>query len=231
MSLGRKIIRSFIRLRLRPIRVYCLHHVTQAFDADSMQLCDWMSMSDFKQKIADARNSGVEFVSLGEAYRRIAHDYIRLNHYAVLTFDDGYESLFEVLPWLFEEKIPCTLFLNPGYMDGQRYRERSSEKYLSQQDLDDLVEKSQGLLTIGLHGWEHWDATQQTVDEFKRSVSASIQRISQMSAYMPFWAYAWGRHNEATDIILKRNGLVPVLIDGGKNYNDATYLHRELLQK
>lgn len=230
MNFWEKVYRRITHFRLTPIRVYCLHHVTDMYNSEVMQPCDWLSMVDFKQQIDTMKANRVNFISLGEAYSKIAHDSVRRNHYAVLTFDDGYESLNEVLPWLFAEKIPCTLFLNPGYMNGTQYRECSSERYLTMNDIDSLIHESKGLLTIGMHGWEHWDATQQASDEFEFSVSASIQQLSRTSGYVPFWAYAWGRHNETTDSILNQNSLIPVLIDGGKNYNDATCVHRELLQ-
>ncbi len=40
------------------------------------------------------QKGGVEFISLTEAYEHICNDNIRCKRYAVLTFDDGYTSLY-----------------------------------------------------------------------------------------------------------------------------------------
>ena len=51
-----KVKRKWIKIRLRPIRVFCLHHVCKEFDADTMYPCDWMDIDVFKRKIKDLQN-------------------------------------------------------------------------------------------------------------------------------------------------------------------------------
>ena len=50
-GLWHKINRKWVKLRLQPIRVFCLHHVCKAFDAESMNKGDWMQIDEFKQKV------------------------------------------------------------------------------------------------------------------------------------------------------------------------------------
>ena len=122
-----KLHRYWIRLRLKPIRVFCFHQVSDEFDPDSMKQCDWMQVDAFKQRLLTLKKKNT-FVSLEEAYRHVANDRCRLKHYAVLTADDGWASLKSILPWLDEQKIPVTLFLNPLYMDGKHFREQETER-------------------------------------------------------------------------------------------------------
>lgn len=96
----RKIERKWMKLRLQPIHVYCLHHVCALFDAESMNACDWMQIDEFKYKVLAMWQDGVEFISLTEAYDKIANDKFRNHKYVVFTFDDGYASLKEILPWV-----------------------------------------------------------------------------------------------------------------------------------
>ena len=110
-----KLQRKWMKLRLQPIRVFCLHHACEQFDAEAMYPCDWMALDELKQKIIALRNQGYQFISLTKAYHHLKKDYFRRKKYAVLTFDDGYKSLKEVLPWLEEQKIPATLFINGKY--------------------------------------------------------------------------------------------------------------------
>lgn len=218
--------RKWIKLRLQPIRVFCLHHVCEKFDAQSMYPCDRMALDEFKQKIHDMIEQRYQFISLTEAYNHLNNDWFRRKKYAVLTFDDGYKSLLEVLPWLEEQNIPVTLFINGKYLDGVSYRENSKELYLTHGELFALASP---LIEIGHHGWEHTDATKMTDEELRDSLQRNIEVLSSHPRYIPFWAYTWGHHNDTSDSYLMKMNIVPVVITGGKNYLYKGYLDRELL--
>ena len=221
-----KIRRKWMKLRLQPIRVYCLHHVCAEFDADVMNACDWMQFDEFKTKVQTMQQNGVEFISLSDAYKHICNDHVRCKKYAVLAFDDGYASLKEILPWLEEQQIPATLFINGKYLDGKSYRKNPKEKYLTKEEL--FVQTSP-LIEIGNHGWEHIRAIEMTDGEFIESVARNIDLLQKHPNYIPFWAYTYGSHSNNTDDYLHRQGLVPLYIDGMKNYNEINIIHRELL--
>lgn len=223
-----KLLNRWKKYRFQPIRVFCLHHVTATYDAESMNRGDWMDINEFKQKIAAMQQERLELISLSDAYRHICEDYVRCRKYAVLAFDDGYASLKEVLPWLDEQKIPCKLFINGKYLDGKSYRKNPKEKYLTKEDIDQLY-KLYPLLTIASHGWEHTDASQMTIDEFKHYIETNVELLHSNSSYIPFHAYTWGRHTADTDAYLLSKKIIPVYIDGMKNYNEPNVIHRELL--
>lgn len=221
-----RIIRKWTKLRLQPIRVFCFHYVCEAFDGDSMHECDWMDIEAFKRAIIHMHNNGAKFISMSEAYMRITNDKIRRQKYIVLTFDDGYASLKKILPWLAEQHIPATLFINGKYLDGKSYRDNPKEQYLTKEELFALTSP---LIEIGSHGWEHKRATEMTTEEFAESVKRNIDLLSGHPNYIPFWAYTYGDHSNKTDDYLHRQGLVPIYIDGMKNYNEINVIHRELL--
>ena len=220
--------RKWMHLRLQPICVYCLHHVCAHFDANSMYKVDWMAIEDFKHKIFTLQQQGVVFISLSAAYQKLQEDYIRLNKYAVLTFDDGYASLKEILPWVIEQNIPVTLFVNPDYTEGKAYRETPSENYLSIADIENYVATSHGLIEIGMHGLQHKDVTTMSEKDFIAFATQSIAATSKINGFIPFWAYTWGRHTAKTDRILQANNIIPVLMDGMRNFNVKSHIHREL---
>ena len=99
-----KFLNRLSKLTLRPIRVYCLHHVCKQYKPNFMYKDDWVGIDDFKNKINNLREKGVIFISLTSALDLIKKDIFRLKKYAVITFDDGYKSLDEILPWLEENK-------------------------------------------------------------------------------------------------------------------------------
>ena len=217
-----------MKLRLQPIRVYCLHHVCAEFDVESMNACDWIQIDEFKAKVSALRKAGVEFISLKDAYRHISKDRVRCKKYAVLTFDDGYASLKEILPWLEEQQIPATLFINGKYLDGKSYRKNPKEKYLTKEELWALTSP---LIEIGHHGWEHNKVTEISDEEFEKSVAQNAEVLSQHPNYVPFWAYTYGAHSEKTDEYLQGKQMVPVYVDGKKNYNDSAIVHREMIDE
>ena len=184
-----------------------------------------MRLDAFKKKINVLRNLGYQFISLTAAYEHLKKDWFRCNKYAVLTFDDGYKSLTEVLPWLEEQKIPATLFINGKYLDGNSYRDNPKERYLTN---DELFSLTSSLIEVGHHGWEHVDATEMSEAELIDSMQKNLEILSSHPRYIPFWAYTWGQHTEKADTCLKQVGITPVIITGHGNYNFNGLIDREL---
>lgn len=235
----KKIRYRLIRLRLRPIRVFCLHQVSESFDSLRCFECDWLQTNRFKQSITELLKL-YEFIPLSEAQQKLSCSIFRCKRYAVLTFDDGYRSNLPVLNWLNSLHIPYTLFLNGKYLDGQSCsthlleNARQIEASITEDEIsrglylrpDDLLRLR---APIGSHGFEHTDATLNDKPCFKASILRNFACFKQSKiASIPFHAYTWGRHNESTDEVLSELGLIPVLMDNEMNYNDPTIIHREL---
>ena len=225
-SLFKKVRNRWKKIRLQPIRVFCLHHVCEHFDADAMYACDWMALDEFKQKINVLRDQGYQFISLTDAYEYLKKDWFRRKKYAVLTFDDGYKSLNEVLPWLKEQKIPATLFINGKYLDGKSYRETTIEQYLT---YDELFALTSPLIEIGHHGWEHTAATEMMEEDLLKSLQKNTEILSAHPRYIPFWAYTYGIQNKNSDVIITHANLIPILVTGSKNYQWKGNIDRELM--
>ena len=226
MNIFTKIQCKLIKFRLQPIRVFCLHHVCEQFDVESMYPCDWMELSIFKSKIIDLQKQGYEFVSLSEAHKHLKNDFVRIKKYAVLTFDDGYKTLLEVLPWLEEQNIPATLFINGKYIDGKSYRETPKEKYLTYDELFALISP---LIEIGHHGWEHKSVDKMSEAELIESMQKNIEILSSHPRYIPFWAYTYGNSTTQSDIMLQNHQLVPVKVSNAKNNSYLGKVERESL--
>lgn len=231
MNLGAfivKIHRRLLKIRLSPIRVFCFHQVSDVFESDTMWECDWTQTEVFEKKIL-ALKEKYTFVPLTEAYRRIASDKLRLKNYATLTADDGWASLKKILPWLAEQKIPITLFLNPLYMDGEHFQYRVTEKFLTRKEVADLTARYEPYITIASHGWSHDDCAKMTMDAFEKSVRSSELYLKSMQGKVPFYAFTFGRHTTKQMELLTQQCLIPVLIDGVENYNDKSCVHRECI--
>lgn len=224
-----KINRKLQKLRLRPISVYCLHHISDRFDESTMYKIDWMQTGAFIQEICQLRDAGYTFITLEKAHDYIQHDLFRRRKYAVLTADDGWASIKNILPWLDEQHIPITLFINPSYMDGEHFRDRETEKYLTWKDLYDIANQY-SLVTIGSHGWDHLDTTQQSIEAFERGVLKSINELKKLPNYIFYYAFPYGRFTEEQLRSVSNYGHVPVLISGDTNYiRRSAFIDRKLL--
>ena len=216
--------RKIQHLALRPIRVFLFHQVGEKYDASMCNPCDWTQIDIFRGRLIELKRR-YTFISLREAIGHCKHDVLRFKKYAVLTSDDGSASLKAILPWLKQQKIPITIFVNGKYLDGVSYRERPTERYLNKEELFSLDYEG---IEIGHHGWEHNDLTRMDWAQFVDSVEQNMTALRSHPRYVPFWAYTWGKHSREHDKYLIDKGIVPVLIDGMKNYSDKI-IHRELI--
>ena len=239
MSIWKKIYNRWTKLRLQPIRVYCLHEICAKPEFPNETADDWIDIDAFKRTIIYMRQQGYVFISLSDAYQKISTDIFRRKKNAVLTIDDCRQSLREIMPWLIEQKLPITLFVNGNYMDGKEHNVVGFNPFhcLTQAELNLYIKVSNGLISIQSHGYEHLDVTQMTEEEFKRQVEKNMDYISvyqkqgveysTSNTKLHFYAYTWGHHNAQTDAILKELNIIPVLTDGRKNDNDISCIHRE----
>ena len=184
-------------------------------------------MDVFKNAVKTLKADGVEFISITEAYNHICKDRIRSKRYAVISFDDGWATLKQITPWLCEQQIPVTLFLNPEYILGKSMREKGVS--LTQSELDELLKIGNGNISIASHGWNHGLCNYMTMQDFENNVRKCEMFLSKYRAYVPFFAYPCGIHTPQLDQLLLSKGIIPVLMDGVENYNETLVIHRELL--
>lgn len=227
-SFIQRIKHGLLRLRLHPIRVFVFHQVSDEFEPDTMWECDWTQTDLFKQNIL-ALMKDYSFISLDEVRDHLTKDKLRLRNYAALTTDDGWASLHGILPWLIEKKIPVTLFLNPSCLDGQHWNSRETDKLLTKEEVERLVQDGSPLITVASHGWTHRNCKTMTMKEFVESVVRSEEVLQGMPGKTSFYAFASGRHTSDQDAFLRGKGLVPVFVDGRENYCDPVSIHRECI--
>ena len=221
-----KIQHRLLALRLEPIRVFCFHQTSETFDAAGMWECDWTPIEQFKRNILRIKGQ-YTFISLPEAYEKLQHDTIRLKKYAVLTADDGWASLQNIIPWLAEQQIPITLFVNPAYLDSRHYQNRPTERLLTRGDITEYIKKYPDLISIASHGYNHVDACALSETEFENNVLEAESALAKMPNKIAYYAFAYGHYLAEQLEILRKYQLVPVLVDGRRNIKYDGVIHRE----
>ena len=228
MSFYQRIMRGLLRLRLHPIRVFVFHQVSDVFEPDTMWECDWTETEAFKRSIS-ALTKKYTFISLDEVKEHLANDRFRFKDYAALTADDGWASLKNILPWLVEQKIPVTLFLNPSCLDGKHWNSRETDKLLTGEEVARIVEQGGAFITIASHGWTHKNSKTMPLDNFENSVQMSEEALERLPGHVPFYAFVSGRHTSAQVTYLRSRKLTPVFVDGRDNVNDPKSIHRHCI--
>lgn len=225
------------KLGKSPIRILCIHNVSDCFDADSMWPCDWIQTDVFKRAVLELQKK-YTFISLTEAQRHLRRDIVRIRKYAVLTADDGFASLKNVIPWLEERQIPITLFVNPIVWDGKTvgYNLKSlpvSTENNGAKDVyllpEDLKAFQSPFVTFGYHGYEHIDESIETYETFVDNFEKCRRAMAALDNVIPFYAHTYGRATKRNDEYLIKQGITPVYVNGGKNYNQRQGIDRELL--
>lgn len=239
MNLFERIHRKLVKMRLEPVVAFVFHQVSDMFDPYVDRECDWIHIESFKNKIIDMKKE-YTFISLEKASNVLRKSFLRRKKYAVLTVDDGYLSVLNVIPFLEEQNIPLAMFINARYLDKQSYSPLNLETaksfdpncnmndivgclYISKEQLFQL---NSPLISIGMHGYEHLDSTQMTKEQFETNVDKCAKELSNHKRFIPYYAYTWGRWNKMNEEVLRKYGFVPVLCDGRKNYNNYTIISR-----
>lgn len=216
------------RMRRHPIPVFVFHQVSDVFEPDTMWECDWTEAEAFKRSIL-VLTKKYTFISLDQVKDHLTQDRFRFKDYAALTADDGWASLKGILPWLAEQKIPVTLFLNPSCLDGKHWNSRETDKLLTEEEVVRIVGQGAPYITIASHGWTHKNSKTMSLEEFEDSVRMSEEVLERLPGHVPFFAFVSGRHTPAQVACLRSRKLTPVFVDGRSNVNDPMSIHRHCI--
>lgn len=118
-----------------------------------------------------------------------------------VTFDDGYRDTFETaLPILKKSKIPATVFITTGYIDGlvRAYR---GAPMLTWKMIKKL--KKAGL-EIGAHTLTHPNLKKCSLKEVRRQMAGSKKRLEEkLKTPVRFFAYPYGGRRSISKKILE----------------------------
>lgn len=236
------IYKRFRKIFLKPIHIYCFHHVSEKHDPLLCGIEDWKQRSRMEEQLLKMQKE-YSFISLDDAIHHLKKDFTRTKKYAVLTTDDGLKDAWKMTSWLVEHNIPLTMFINSKYLDGKSYKELDAIRITSvneNADIESVIKRqyitkeelwsiTSPLVTVALHGYEHLDSTKISLKSFMENIENDIAALKHHPCFRPYMAYPWGKHNAITDRLLRDMGIIPILMDGQANYKEITCIHREIL--
>lgn len=206
------------------IAVLQYHHVAE--DTPAVTSID---PQQFEQHLRYLRDNGFEVLSIQEAHRRIEQGELFPAKAAVITFDDGYDNVYEnAAPLLEKYDMPYAVFVNPALM------EESPSAYMS---WDQLRKIQQHGATIVNHGQTHahlirrkpGETETQWRERMRDDILSAQQAINDELGPQPkYFAYPFGEYNKALQSLLKEWGFLGFAQHSGpwSPYSDETAITR-----
>jgi glycosyltransferase involved in cell wall biosynthesis/peptidoglycan/xylan/chitin deacetylase (PgdA/CDA1 family) len=91
---------------------------------------------------------------------------------------------------------------------------------------NELLNITDSLFTIGLHGHEHFVSTHLTDQKFEENVLQNYNELKDHSNFIPYYAFPFGTVDERKIEIVHKLGYIPFLCNGRKNYKASIAYNR-----
>lgn len=157
-----------------------------------------------------ARNR--RLVCLEEAAARVGPHGTLGERMSAVTFDDGFESLYEhARPVLEKHRIPATVFLVAKTLTGEGQKvdwaTPPADRELTTLNLDQVLEMQASGAVFGSHSYEHRDLVDLGDDECERDLRMSRELLEDLLGRpVRLLAYPRGLHDERVHVAAARAG-------------------------
>jgi peptidoglycan/xylan/chitin deacetylase (PgdA/CDA1 family) len=195
--------------RPRPLRVLAYHAIRDLADAPVVKSYA-VPPELFGRHLNLLRRAGFSFVSADEFLHFLYEGGGLPRRPLLLTFDDGYEELLDVvLPMLKERAIPAVVFAVSGFVGGTNaWDEAIGAPRLRLLDANGLRELARAGVEIGAHSRTHRPLTRVSEEELSGEVAGSVSDLEAGGLRRPrMFAYPEGEYDLKAREATKRAGL------------------------
>lgn len=204
------VLRAFHRMRYgtvrpEPVVILTYHKVQNHLELGGT----WLTEAGFRRQMGEIRRSGLPVYHLINYLDSLARGMDEMRG-VVLTFDDGYESVFRgAWPVLVRYGMPAYVFLVTGFMgrtnDWDQPLSRGAFRHLSWSQA--LEMGRDGLIRFGSHGVSHRDLTSLSDGELERELRESREAITEKLGMTPeAFSYPFGRFDRRVVAALSEAG-------------------------
>jgi peptidoglycan/xylan/chitin deacetylase (PgdA/CDA1 family) len=181
-------------LTKRSAVVSVYHHVSEQTPASTS-----LSPARFEQHLAHLRDTGYAILPLPALLDALAYGTELADNAVAITFDDGYESIYEnAFPLLQAYDYPFTLFVSTGPID------RGQAGYLTWDEIREMVAAG---VSVGNHGTEHASLIDLDSAAMREDIEAAQQRIdAELGTQPKLFAYPYGEYNPEAKALLAELG-------------------------
>jgi len=182
----------------------CYHKLSDSFLLEGT----WTTRSRFTAQIDRLRSCGYTFIGQ-EDFLESFEDARSKDHRLLLTFDDGYEQLYDLyFEVLAPRQIPLLVFLVTGFAGRANSWElslgRKSFRHLSWEQVREMSEHG---VAFGSHGLDHSDLTRLREDELDDQLEKSRRTLKDEAGIEArCFSYPFGRYNNRVVSAVKKAG-------------------------
>ncbi|MCX7021239.1 MAG: polysaccharide deacetylase family protein [bacterium] len=197
--------RRYGTVRPEPVVILTYHKVQNRPELGGT----WLTVGAFRRQMEFIRSSGLPVLHLTDYLDALGRGG-GAERGVVLTFDDGYESVYrEAWPLLRELGLPATVFLVTGYMgrsnDWDQPLARGAFRHLSWAQAREMA--ADGLVRFASHGVTHRDLTALDDAELERELRESRAAMTEELGLAPeAFSYPFGRFDARVVTALREAG-------------------------
>jgi peptidoglycan/xylan/chitin deacetylase (PgdA/CDA1 family) len=193
----------------RPLRVLAFHAIRDLAGVPVLESYG-IPPDLFRRHLDRLRRAGFQFVDANE-FLRFLHGQGGLpRRPLLLTFDDGYTGMLDiVLPILEEKGIPAVMFAVSGRLGGvNQWEETTGAPPLLLLDADGLRKLAESGIEIGAHSRTHCRLTRVSDDELAEEIAGSVADLEQLGLKRPrLFAYPYGEVDPRVCLAVQEVGL------------------------
>jgi len=142
MLVAQEIAKKLIESKRAGIWCFNFHQISMKYDPLFHNRGTFTSLSLFSKYIRYIRNR-FNLISVSKAFEMLDNKSVN-DRYACITFDDGDSSIEDIIPYLIENNIPASFFLNTAYIDDKKIDPFRVANYLVNANLENInITKSQ----------------------------------------------------------------------------------------
>jgi peptidoglycan/xylan/chitin deacetylase (PgdA/CDA1 family) len=210
-----RLIQPFISEDTRGVRILAYHLV----GAGTKSVVD-LPIETFRAQLEELRETA-QVCSLADGVKRLEAGTNSRRPVAVVTFDDAFDNFrTQAWPLLREFRIPCTLYVPVGFVEGTSgtpLRGAEGLKPIEWSALRELA--ADPLITIGSHSWRHQDLRRLGVDELRSDLQYSRERLQEVVGVpIEDFCYPQAKRSQAVEREVQAVYRTAVVAGGRRNF-------------
>jgi peptidoglycan/xylan/chitin deacetylase (PgdA/CDA1 family) len=185
--------------------VLCYHKLSDRFCLEGT----WTTTRRFLDQIDRLRDRGYRFIGEDDFYECLDQPSPDHSTAVLLTFDDGYESVYEVFTeHLAPRGVPVLVFVVMDYVGKENAWDlslgRRPFRHLSWEQILEMMRRG---AAFGAHGATHVDLAGAPADLLEREVAGSRRALGERTGRAPrSFSYPFGRYDAAVERAAERAG-------------------------
>lgn len=184
------------------------HSIVEKIVNNNLEIC----VATIKNHVKWLQMLGYNFVTISDLLNT------KNNNNVAITFDDGYEDILNITPFLFKRQIPASLFICPGDLGKTNYWASTNFGIKRILKTENLIELNNNNIEILPHGWIHYDMTMVNDTILSRDIILTSKWFKEKLGVIPnIIAYPFGSINNRKISLLRKYFKYGIAVDLDNN--------------